>query len=86
MARPFRFGVNMLTPAGGTDWRTRCRRAEQLGYDVILVPDHLGLPAPSRHWSPPQRPRSGPASAPSCSMPPSGTRRCWPARPPVRMR
>lgn len=30
----------------GTDWRTRCRRAEQLGYDVILVPDHLGLPAP----------------------------------------
>ncbi|WP_030921854.1 TIGR03621 family F420-dependent LLM class oxidoreductase [Streptomyces sp. NRRL B-24720] len=46
MARPFRFGVNMLMPAGGTDWRTRCRRAEQLGYDVILVPDHLGLPAP----------------------------------------
>lgn len=46
MAKPFRFGVNMLTPAGGTDWRTRCRRAEQLGYDVILVPDHLGLPAP----------------------------------------
>lgn len=46
MARPFRFGVNMLTPSGGPDWRTRCRRAEQLGYDVILVPDHLGLPAP----------------------------------------
>lgn len=47
MARPFRFGVNLLTPAGsGAQWRTRCRRAEQLGYDVIQVPDHLGTSAP----------------------------------------
>ncbi|EMF58498.1 oxidoreductase [Streptomyces bottropensis ATCC 25435] len=28
------------------EWRAKCRRAEQLGYDVILVPDHLGMPAP----------------------------------------
>ncbi|MFC9861272.1 MULTISPECIES: TIGR03621 family F420-dependent LLM class oxidoreductase [unclassified Streptomyces] len=46
MTRPFRFGVNMLTPTGGAEWRDRCRRAEQLGFDVILVPDHLGMPAP----------------------------------------
>ncbi|MGW9028896.1 LLM class F420-dependent oxidoreductase [Streptomyces sp. NPDC055722] len=44
--RPFRFGVNLLEPAAAGEWRDRCRRAEELGYDVILVPDHLGLPAP----------------------------------------
>ncbi|MFD0139286.1 LLM class F420-dependent oxidoreductase [Streptomyces sp. NPDC127159] len=46
MPRPFRFGVNLLEPAPAGEWRAKCRRAEQLGYDVILVPDHLGLPAP----------------------------------------
>ncbi|MFE3598164.1 TIGR03621 family F420-dependent LLM class oxidoreductase [Streptomyces sp. NPDC059142] len=46
MTRPFRFGVNMTTPSGGDGWRARCRRAEELGYDVILVPDHLGMVAP----------------------------------------
>ncbi|MQY37162.1 F420-dependent glucose-6-phosphate dehydrogenase [Streptomyces sp. RB17] len=46
MSRPFRFGVNLLTPAPAAEWRAKCRRAEELGYDVILVPDHLGMPAP----------------------------------------
>ncbi|MEV6051904.1 LLM class F420-dependent oxidoreductase [Streptomyces sp. NPDC052107] len=46
MSRPFRFGVNLLTPAPAGEWRAKCRRAEELGYDVILVPDHLGMPAP----------------------------------------
>ncbi|GGS75479.1 LLM class F420-dependent oxidoreductase [Streptomyces cinerochromogenes] len=46
MARPFRFGVNLLTPAPADEWRAKCRRAEELGYDVILVPDHLGMVAP----------------------------------------
>ncbi|MFF3914417.1 LLM class F420-dependent oxidoreductase [Streptomyces sp. NPDC001852] len=46
MPRPFRFGVNLLTPAPAAEWRAKCRRAEELGYDVILVPDHLGMPAP----------------------------------------
>ncbi|MFP3986190.1 LLM class F420-dependent oxidoreductase [Streptomyces sp. E11-3] len=46
MTRPFRFGVNMIQPSTGDAWRAKCRRAEQLGYDVILVPDHLGMPAP----------------------------------------
>ncbi|MER6124858.1 LLM class F420-dependent oxidoreductase [Streptomyces sp. NPDC001795] len=46
MTRPFRFGVNLLDPAPAYEWRAKCRRAEELGYDVILVPDHLGWPAP----------------------------------------
>lgn len=46
MPRPFRFGVNMLEPAPAAEWRAKCRRAEELGYDVIHVPDHLGWPAP----------------------------------------
>ncbi|GGU96377.1 LLM class F420-dependent oxidoreductase [Streptomyces albospinus] len=46
MPRPFRFGVNMLTIDSGPAWREKCRRAEELGYDVLLVPDHLGWPAP----------------------------------------
>ncbi|MFF4749760.1 LLM class F420-dependent oxidoreductase [Streptomyces sp. NPDC002514] len=46
MPRPFRFGVNLLAPVPAEEWRAKCRRAEELGYDVILVPDHLGMPAP----------------------------------------
>ncbi|MGQ4382467.1 LLM class F420-dependent oxidoreductase [Streptomyces sp. SAS_270] len=46
MPRPFRFGVNLLSSAPAEEWRAKCRRAEALGYDVILVPDHLGMPAP----------------------------------------
>jgi hypothetical protein len=42
----FRFGVNLTVEAGGAQWRETCRRAERLGYDVLLVPDHLGAPAP----------------------------------------
>ncbi|NEY30979.1 TIGR03621 family F420-dependent LLM class oxidoreductase [Streptomyces sp. PRKS01-65] len=46
MVRSFRFGVNLVTPAPEREWRAKCRRAEELGYDVILVPDHLGMAAP----------------------------------------
>ncbi|MFJ6704933.1 MULTISPECIES: TIGR03621 family F420-dependent LLM class oxidoreductase [unclassified Streptomyces] len=46
MPRPFRFGVSLLTSASAAEWRAKCRRAEDLGYDVLLVPDHLGMPAP----------------------------------------
>ncbi|QEU96461.1 LLM class F420-dependent oxidoreductase [Streptomyces kanamyceticus] len=46
MTRPFRFGVNMVSLSTGDDWREKCRTAERLGYDVILVPDHLGAPSP----------------------------------------
>ncbi|NNN36131.1 LLM class F420-dependent oxidoreductase [Streptomyces sp. S3(2020)] len=46
MPRPFRFGVSLIEPAPAREWRAKCHRAEELGYDVILVPDHLGMPAP----------------------------------------
>lgn len=46
MAVPFRFGVSLLASAPADEWRGKCRRAEELGYDVILVPDHLGMVAP----------------------------------------
>ncbi|MFF4043498.1 LLM class F420-dependent oxidoreductase [Streptomyces sp. NPDC001816] len=46
MPRAFRFGVSLLTPSPAAEWRAKCRRAEELGYDVILVPDHLGMVAP----------------------------------------
>ncbi|MEU6172673.1 LLM class F420-dependent oxidoreductase [Streptantibioticus parmotrematis] len=46
MARRFRFGVNFLEAASGQEWATKCQYAESLGYDVLLVPDHLGWPAP----------------------------------------
>ncbi|WP_063008098.1 TIGR03621 family F420-dependent LLM class oxidoreductase [Nocardia kruczakiae] len=44
--REFRFGVNFLSPGSADEWAAKCRRAESLGYDVLLVPDHLELPAP----------------------------------------
>jgi probable F420-dependent oxidoreductase len=43
---PFRFGVVMHTIGGEKEWGEKCREAERLGYDVILVPDHLGIPSP----------------------------------------
>jgi probable F420-dependent oxidoreductase len=46
MQNQFRFGVSLTDPAPAADWRAKCRRAEELGYDVIHVPDHLGLVAP----------------------------------------
>ncbi|MBD0421422.1 LLM class F420-dependent oxidoreductase [Streptomyces sp. NPDC052309] len=46
MSRPFRFGVNLMAAAPAEEWSAKCRRAEELGYDVILVPDHLGMVAP----------------------------------------
>jgi probable F420-dependent oxidoreductase len=46
MTRPFRFGVLLSTATGRQDWLDRCRRVERSGFDVIAVPDHLGVPAP----------------------------------------
>lgn len=45
-ARPFRFGVNILEFSSGEEFRQRCRRAEEQGYDILHVPDHLGWCAP----------------------------------------
>ncbi len=44
--RSFRFGVNLLKADDRAQWLAKCALAERLGYDVILVPDHLGMPAP----------------------------------------
>ncbi|MEV4143235.1 TIGR03621 family F420-dependent LLM class oxidoreductase [Amycolatopsis sp. NPDC049691] len=44
--RPFRFGVAMYVPGSRAEWVAKCRRAEDLGYDVIGVVDHLGRAAP----------------------------------------
>jgi probable F420-dependent oxidoreductase len=42
----FRFGVNLLGPASQVKWAEKCRRAADLGFDVLLFSDHLGLLAP----------------------------------------
>lgn len=42
----FRFGVNLYLPASGRNWTDKCRRAEDLGFDVLLFSDHLGTLAP----------------------------------------
>jgi probable F420-dependent oxidoreductase len=44
--RPFRFGVSLLNVGSRSAWRARVRQVEDLGYDVLQVPDHLGLTSP----------------------------------------
>ncbi|WP_328445640.1 TIGR03621 family F420-dependent LLM class oxidoreductase [Streptomyces sp. NBC_00386] len=44
--RPLRFGLVVFTPATRAEWVAKARRAESLGYDVVSVSDHLGMPAP----------------------------------------
>ncbi|QQQ79287.1 TIGR03621 family F420-dependent LLM class oxidoreductase [Saccharothrix sp. 6-C] len=44
--RPFRFGVGLFTPVERAEWVAKARLAEELGYDVVHVSDHLGMPAP----------------------------------------
>ncbi|MEV4346289.1 TIGR03621 family F420-dependent LLM class oxidoreductase [Actinoplanes sp. NPDC049596] len=44
--RPFRFGVSLLQGGSTPLWATRVRQVEDLGYDVLQVPDHLGMVAP----------------------------------------
>ncbi len=43
---PFRFGISLFTGSSRPDWLARVRQATDLGYDVVQVADHLGLPAP----------------------------------------
>jgi probable F420-dependent oxidoreductase len=40
--RPFRFAVTARWSGSGAHWRDVARRAEDLGYDVLLVTDHMG--------------------------------------------
>ena len=39
--RPFRFAITAGSAESGADWRAKARRIEELGYDVLLITDHL---------------------------------------------
>ena len=41
LMRPFRFSLHTSHARSGEEWIARARRAEELGYDTLLVPDHL---------------------------------------------
>ena len=40
--RPFRFGVQISRSRSLREWQQQAQRAEALGYDVFLMPDHFG--------------------------------------------
>jgi probable F420-dependent oxidoreductase len=42
----FKFGVSLRSIEGREEWIAKCRKAEEIGYDVITVPDHLGAVSP----------------------------------------
>lgn len=44
--RPFRFGVSMRAAGSRVEWQAKARRVEELGFDVLLVPDHLAAVFP----------------------------------------
>jgi probable F420-dependent oxidoreductase len=46
MTRDFRFGMSLRDTSSAAKVRDAARLAEDLGYHVLLVPDHLGAPAP----------------------------------------
>jgi probable F420-dependent oxidoreductase len=46
MARNFRFGIGLSGGTSRRQWQDAVRRAEDFGYDILLIPDHLGGPAP----------------------------------------
>jgi probable F420-dependent oxidoreductase len=42
MTRPFRFGVQLWTAPSRAGWRDKVRKVEDLGYDIVVVADHIG--------------------------------------------
>lgn len=40
--RPFRFGLMAEKATSGTEWAELARKAEDLGYSSLLMPDHFG--------------------------------------------
>ncbi len=40
--RPFRFGVMAARARSGSEWTETARKAEDLGYSTLLMPDHFG--------------------------------------------
>jgi len=43
-SRSLRFGLSLACPV--SQMKEEARRAEQIGFDVVLLPDHLGMAAP----------------------------------------
>ncbi|HEX7496592.1 MAG TPA: TIGR03621 family F420-dependent LLM class oxidoreductase [Candidatus Limnocylindrales bacterium] len=39
---PFRFAVQQASASSAEEWAQLARRAESLGYDLLVMPDHLG--------------------------------------------
>jgi probable F420-dependent oxidoreductase len=46
-AHPFRFGIQLRNAVNGAQWRATAKRAEQLGYSTLFLPDHF-----EESWSP----------------------------------
>jgi probable F420-dependent oxidoreductase len=46
-ARPFRFGIQLKNAANAAEWRGVARKAEDLGYSTLFIPDHF-----DEAWSP----------------------------------
>jgi probable F420-dependent oxidoreductase len=40
--RPFRFGVMAAKARSASEWRETAKKAEDLGYSALLMPDHFG--------------------------------------------
>jgi probable F420-dependent oxidoreductase len=38
---PFRFGVSIWSAPSRAEWKAKARKAEDLGFDVLTMPDHL---------------------------------------------
>ncbi|RJO73673.1 TIGR03621 family F420-dependent LLM class oxidoreductase [Nocardia panacis] len=45
-SRAFRFAVGVHIAGSRKEWQDKARRAEDLGFDVVQVPDHLGMTSP----------------------------------------
>jgi len=46
VSRPFRFGLQVFGAQSRREWQDHARRAEALGFDTIVVPDHVVTPGP----------------------------------------
>src|SRR3546814_14042614 len=40
--RRFRFGIQLATATSGADWAAQARKAEDLGYSTLFLPDPFG--------------------------------------------
>ena len=40
--RKFRFGIQLSTASSGQEWAALARKAEDLGYSTLFMPDHFG--------------------------------------------